>query len=306
MVNVFVLLFLVSFIALVLGLIKPSLFFRITGGSRKKTGVIFGGLTLLFFILIGVTAPPVEPKVASSSTEKASEIQESVSTTSASTPIPSPSPSHGGIFVKVVNVVDGDTIKIETGETVRYIGIDTPETVHPDKPVQCYGKEASDKNTTLVEGKIVELEKDISEKDKYGRLLRYIWLGDMLVNETLVREGYAQSSSYPPDIKYQDRFLAAQKLAREEQKGLWGAVCAITATPQPTKKPTQAATTTNTGDATPTGAQSNGSNGTYACNCSKTCGQMSSCAEAQYQLNVCGCTARDADDDGVACDSDCQ
>lgn len=305
MVNVFVLLFLVSFIALVLGLIKPSLFSRITRGSRKKTGVIFGGLTLLFFILIGATAPPVEPKLESSLIEKASKTQVSVSTTSASMPIPSPSPSHGGIFVKVVNVVDGDTIKIETGETVRYIGIDTPETVHPDKPVQCYGKEASDKNTALVEGKVVELEKDISEKDKYGRLLRYIWLGDTLINETLVREGYAQSSSYPPDIKYQDRFLAAQKLAREEQKGLWGEVCAITATPQPTKKPTQAATTINTGSS-PTSAQSSGSSGTYACNCSKTCGQMTSCAEAQYQLNVCGCAARDGDQDGIACDSDCQ
>lgn len=304
MVNVFVLLFLISFIALVIGLIKPSLFSRITGGSRKKTGVILGGLTFLFFILIGATAPPVEPQVASSSTEKGSETQTSASPALLSTPTPSPFPSHGGIFVKVVNVVDGDTIKIETGETVRYIGIDTPETVHPNKPVQCYGKEASDKNTALVEGKVVELEKDISEKDKYGRLLRYIWIGDMLVNETLVREGYAQSNTYPPDVKYQDRFLAAQKLAREEQKGLWGEVCA-SATLQPTSKPTQAATTTNTG-ASPTSAQSSGGSGTYACNCSKTCGQMSSCAEAQYQLNVCGCAARDADHDGIACDSDCQ
>ncbi len=99
---------------------------------------------------------------------------------------------------KVIRVIDGDTIKIEGDKVIRYIGIDTPETVHPSKPVQCYGKEASDKNKELVEGKEVKLEKDVSETDKYGRLLRYIWLGDMLVNEYLVREGYAQSSTYPP------------------------------------------------------------------------------------------------------------
>jgi len=78
---------------------------------------------------------------------------------------------------KVIKVVDGDTIKLEDGRAVRYIGIDTPETVHPSKPVQCYGKEASDKNRELVEGKEIELEKDVSEVDKYGRLLRYIWIG---------------------------------------------------------------------------------------------------------------------------------
>jgi len=118
---------------------------------------------------------------------------------------------------KVIKVIDGDTIKIEGDKVIRYIGINAPETVHPSKPVQCYGKEASDKNRELVEGKEVKLEKDVSETDKYGRLLRYIWLDDMLVNEYLVREGYAQSSSYPPDIKYQDRFIEAQRQAREEK-----------------------------------------------------------------------------------------
>lgn len=83
-------------------------------------------------------------------------------------------------FPKVVRVIDGDTIEIEGGDRVRYIGIDTPETVDPRKPVQCYGQEASNKNKELVEGKTVELEKDVSETDKYGRLLRYVWLGDML------------------------------------------------------------------------------------------------------------------------------
>lgn len=214
---------------------------------------------------------------------------------------------------KVINVIDGDTIKIEGGQVVRYIGIDAPETVHPSKPVQCYGKEASYKNKELVEGKEVRLEKDVSETDRYGRLLRYVWLGDMLVNEYLVREGYAQSSSYPPDVKYQDRFVEAQRQAREEKRGLWGDACAIqtSQTQQiqqkittPTQNPQQ-----KTKQITPVQTQtqpSNQTSGNYTCDCSKTCSQMSSCAEAQYQLNVCGCSARDADKDGIACDSDCQ
>lgn len=192
---------------------------------------------------------------------------------------------------KVARVVDGDTIKLETGEVVRYIGIDTPETVHPSKPVQCYGKEASDKNRELVEGKEIKLEKDVSETDKYGRLLRYIWLGDMLVNEYLVREGYAQSSSYPPDIKYQNKFIEAQRLARDENKGLWGDICKVVISPTPKTSQTQTTQPIS---------------GSFTCNCSKTCAQMSSCEEAQYQLNVCGCKARDADKDGIACDGDCQ
>lgn len=121
----------------------------------------------------------------------------------------------------VGKVVDGDTIKLTNGQTVRYIGIDTPETVHPAKPVQCFGKEASSKNKELVEGKEVRLEKDISETDRYGRLLKYVYVGDIFINDYLVRNGYAYASSYPPDVKYQSQFLEAQKEARENQRGLW-------------------------------------------------------------------------------------
>lgn len=195
---------------------------------------------------------------------------------------------------KVARVVDGDTIKLETGEVVRYIGIDTPETVHPSKPVQCYGKEASDKNRELIEGKEVKLEKDVSETDKYGRLLRYVWLGDVLVNEYLAREGYAHSSTYPPDVKYQDKFIQAERQARDEKKGLWGDICEVVISPTPKTSQTQTQQTTQS------------VSGSFTCNCSKTCAQMSSCEEAQYQLNVCGCKARDADKDGIACDGDCQ
>lgn len=126
-------------------------------------------------------------------------------------------------LVLVTKVIDGDTIEIEGGQRVRYIGIDTPETVHPSKPVQCFGKEASNTNKDLVEGKYVRLEKDISETDKYNRLLRYIYLDDdTFVNLYLVEEGYATVFSYPPDIKYQTKFLEAEQKARSENIGLWG------------------------------------------------------------------------------------
>lgn len=124
--------------------------------------------------------------------------------------------------ILVTRVIDGDTIEVEGGAKVRYIGIDTPETSDPRTGVQCFGKEATKKNRELVEGKRVRLEKDVSETDKYGRLLRYIFVGDTFVNETLVKEGYAFSSPYPPDIKYQDIFDKAEKFARENDKGLWG------------------------------------------------------------------------------------
>ncbi|PIP57418.1 nuclease, partial [Candidatus Woesebacteria bacterium CG22_combo_CG10-13_8_21_14_all_39_10] len=108
---------------------------------------------------------------------------------------------------KVTRVVDGDTIEIEGGEKVRYLGIDTPETVDPRKPVQCFGIEASKKNKELVEGKTVRLEKDITDRDRYSRLLRYVWVDDIFVNLELVKQGFASSYAYPPDIKYQEEFL---------------------------------------------------------------------------------------------------
>lgn len=126
-------------------------------------------------------------------------------------------------LVKVIRAVDGDTIEIEGGEKVRYIGIDTPETVDPRKPVQCFGIEASKKNKEFVEGKMVRLEKDATDRDKYNRLLRYVYIGDVFVNFELVQQGFAYSYSYPPDIKYQDQFVKAQQEAREAKRGLWGA-----------------------------------------------------------------------------------
>lgn len=129
---------------------------------------------------------------------------------------------------KVSQVIDGDTIQLEDGRRVRYIGIDAPETVDlpagrqgPRKEVQCFGQEAARKNKELVEGREVRLEKDISETDKYDRLLRYVYLDRVFVNDYLVRQGYAYAATFPPDVKYQEQFLEAQTEARENNRGLW-------------------------------------------------------------------------------------
>ncbi len=136
------------------------------------------------------------------------------------TATPKPAPSG---MVLVTKAVDGDTIEIEGGARVRYIGVNTPETVDPRRSVQCFGKEASIYNKALVEGQFVRLVRDISDTDKYGRLLRYIYLADgTFVNLQLVTQGYAQASAYPPDIAHAKEFTAAQAAAREAGRGLWG------------------------------------------------------------------------------------
>lgn len=130
----------------------------------------------------------------------------------------------------VTQVVDGDTIEVLiNGEKfkVRYIGIDTPETVDPRRAVGCFGKEASNENKRLVEGKIVTLEKDVSSTDKYGRLLRYVYLKlddgtSLFINDYLVRQGFGYAYTFPPDIKFNEQFVKAQNEARENRRGLWG------------------------------------------------------------------------------------
>ena len=106
---------------------------------------------------------------------------------------------------KVARVIDGDTIELENGERVRYIGIDTPETKHPSKPVEYYRKEADSANQSLVEGKGVRLEFDIQERDQYGRLLAYVYVDDIFVNAWLVENGYAQVMTIPPNVRYAER-----------------------------------------------------------------------------------------------------
>jgi micrococcal nuclease len=161
-----------------------------------------------------VTAEPTEVQIGSSQTED---------------------PEVLGVLTTVTGVIDGDTIEVASnGESfdVRLIGIDTPETVHPTEPVECYGLAASrftrkmvDPDLALGDRQDVRLEFDVELLDRYGRTLAYVWLGEELFNETLVARGFAQVSTFPPNVKYVDRFIAAQRDARSHARGLWGAAC---------------------------------------------------------------------------------
>ncbi|MBU4284847.1 thermonuclease family protein [Patescibacteria group bacterium] len=189
--------------------------------GKKKTILIIVGAILILFIGIAIGSGSKNNQSNLSQIESQNQPQ-AESQTSSITDIPVQDKSNTGLF-KITRVIDGDTIEIEGGERIRYIGIDTPETVDPRKPVQCFGVEASNKNKELVEGKEIRLEKDITDRDKYDRLLRYVWVGDAFINLELVKQGFAYSYSYPPDIKYQDQFVKAQQEAREAKRGLWNA-----------------------------------------------------------------------------------
>lgn len=124
----------------------------------------------------------------------------------------------------VERVVDGDTVALVGGEKVRYIGVDTPELQHhPKKKAQPYAREATEFNRRLVEGKKVRLEMDVERRDKYNRLLAYVYLEDgRFVNAELLKEGYAQLLTIPPNVRYVDLFTGLQKQARDAKRGLWG------------------------------------------------------------------------------------
>ncbi|OGK16117.1 hypothetical protein A2690_01615 [Candidatus Roizmanbacteria bacterium RIFCSPHIGHO2_01_FULL_39_12b] len=148
------------------------------------------------------------------------------------TSIPTPTHKPGEIFV--ARVIDGDTIILSNGQRVRYIGINTPELSDDRKKVECFAVDALMANRSLIEWKVVRMEKDVSEVDKYGRLLRYVYIAnpsyvasksgemkEIFVNDYLVKYGFAQAATYPPDVKYHKIFLASQKEAKSKELGLW-------------------------------------------------------------------------------------
>jgi micrococcal nuclease len=126
----------------------------------------------------------------------------------------------------VVRVVDGDTIEVRLGgrlEDVRYIGVDTPETVKPGTPVQCFGHRASNFDRDLVEHRRVRLVFGAERRDVYGRLLAYVHLGRLFVNAELVRRGLARTLTIPPNDRYAALFRRLELGAARSGRGLWGA-----------------------------------------------------------------------------------
>lgn len=313
--NIFLLLFFLSIIGLVAGLIRPQLISKVLKRSlpRKKTGLIFGTLAILFFILTGIMAPPT--KVASDQVKKEEQPQPTSSGNPQTTPNPTPTqspsttptstPTKSGETFRVVKVIDGDTINVDINgkvETLRLIGIDTPETVDPRKPVQCFGIEASNKAKGVLNGQSVRLEADNTqgERDKYNRLLRYVFLLDGTnFNKLMISEGYAHEYTYQSNpYKYQTEFKQAEKEARENKRGLWADnACEGTSI----KSTYQTPATNNT-------------SGSCKYSCSgpdKDCSDFSTHNEAQAFFNCCGFSATNDPmkldsvgvGDGIACES---
>jgi len=167
----------------------------------------------------------VQPSVVPSPTLPTATQSADLSSNTASSSATKDSEQH--VFL-VTKVVDGDTIKVSLGgktETVRIVGINTPETVDPRKPVECFGAEASAKMKKLVENQKVSLETDTtqSDRDRYGRLLRFVFLPDGNdVGLVMIREGFAHESLYSTTPhKYREIYLEAQKQAQEQGRGLW-------------------------------------------------------------------------------------
>lgn len=192
---------------------------------------------LALLVLVAACAPEsgndLEPTPAPSPTSATPSPPPSATASASDTPGALGSAPTGPTETAIVlSITDGDTIRVDRGhgsEPVRYIGMNTPEAGDPG------GDEATAANAELVEGREVVLERDVSETDQFGRLLRYAWLHDgstwLLVNLELVRRGYAQVATYPPDVRYVDLLTAAQSTARARGVGLWAG------TPEPTAPP---------------------------------------------------------------------
>jgi len=198
----------------------------------------------------------------------------------------------------VTKIIDGDTITIaKDGKpiTIRLMGIDTPETVDPRKPVQCFGKEASDKTKELLAGKNVHLEYDPDQLlDKYGRMLAYVFLSDGTdVNKLLVKQGYAHEYTYSIPYKYQAEYKTAQLYAQENKNGLWADGICENLLLSSTELPTPVLVDTSK----------------YDCSSNKyNCTDFKTHAEAQAVYDACGGVSNDIhkldqDHDGEACES---
>jgi micrococcal nuclease len=182
---------------------------------------------------------------------------------------------------KVQRIVDGDTVVLDKIGKVRLIGVDTPETKDPRRPVQFFGKEATEFLERTLSGKKVRVEYDQTRKDRYNRTLAYIFLEDgTFVNSHIIEKGYGFAYTKFP-FKYLDKFRTIERKAREQKVGLWA------------DSPKVAASV-------PAGSQ----NSQFSC-AKKNCSQIKTCEEAYYLLNQCGLGKLDGDKDGIPCETLC-
>lgn len=237
--------FLVSLVVIpiwIIGMFKPQTIIRWGNPAkrnRKTVNKYSAVLFIVFFILFVVALPkgsPMEKALSKQSTEdntqvldtfvlkQESNIETAVDKTSKNNELASLSTEAKFLEAKVTAVTDGDTFTVDLdgkSEKVRLLLIDTPETKHPTKPVQPFGPEASKFTTKLLTDKTVKLEFDVSERDKYGRILAYAYVDDKMVNELLLEKGLARVAVFPPDVKYVDEFRKIQKKAQAARLGIW-------------------------------------------------------------------------------------
>ncbi len=314
----FLLIFFISVPALILGMIAPRVYGRFfkKGVTRGKIAKVLGAIMIVSFIVGVATAPPVEPKTE---TEEA-----------ATDPAPvAMEPTAGTAVSTVVKVVDGDTVTVETNgvrETIRVIGVNTPETVDPRKPVECFGQEASAKANELLDGQAVRLEADPTqgERDKYDRLLRYVFLSDGSdFGKQMIAEGYAYEYTYSTAYKYQQDYKTAQAEAQAAKRGLWAdgacedvqgdsSASAGATTTVETTAPSANSTPPATADTEPA-AEPAPATPTANCSCSSNtynCGDFSTHSQAQAVYDCCMAqTGSDvhkldgSDNDGLACET---
>lgn len=344
------LIFFLSIPAFLVGMAAPRVYSRFfkKGVTRGKIAAVLGVVLVTSLVVSVTSAPPVEPKPEAEATteenkEEASADLAPVSDTDSDQAVATEAQTND--TGKVVKVVDGDTLTVEINginETIRIIGINTPETVDPRKPVECFGQEASAKAKELLDGQTVHLEADATqgERDKYNRLLRYVFLSDDSdFGKRMISEGYAYEYTYSTQYKYQQDYKTAQTEAQAAKRGLWadgacedvqedasasGGATTTTETeastptvetePSSTSETTPSATddtsSTPTDDPEPTTAPSTT---TASCSCPSNdldCGDFATHAEAQAIHDCCmdqvGYDVHrldGSDNDGQACES---
>jgi len=300
---------LVTLILFVVTLLKPDIkinkkLFR--SDKRKKLAVRYLLLIVALFVGIGIVSPGQSPE--SDAVANSTQHQEMSGDAKRKNQLSD--------LYDVIEVVDGDTIKINIDgktETLRLIGINTPETKDPRKPVQCFGEEASGNAKELLEGKKVRLERDDSQsnRDKYDRLLRYVYLEDgTSYNKQIITDGYAHEYTYDTAYKYQEEYKQAQKDAEAASKGLWSPDTCNGDTeqaavqeekisePQPTAPPTSAPTV-------PEPSTQNNCDPNYSGGCVPNVSYDLDCSDISFSVTVVGTDHHrfDRDKDGYGCES---
>jgi micrococcal nuclease len=218
----------VVFLAFLAGLIKPALLNRFLGARAKRKFILVGGL-LLIFVLVTLSsvfepASLKQARITKDNESKTAEIKSEPKTISENNNTKKQIEDPRYYWHKVTRIVDGDTLKANIDgkeETIRVIGIDTPEST---TKIECYGQESTKKANELLQGKWIQVEKDNSqdEKDKYGRLLRFVWIDKSTdYGKKMINDGYAFEYTYNKPYKYQTDYKEAEFSAKNNKRGLW-------------------------------------------------------------------------------------